>query len=104
MNCKASYRLNPSESLQNEIARIDAIWSCCRRRWGENGNYLYGRFSIADCMFAAVAISFEAYSAELSEDARCYMQTLLDNPFIQKWITLGRREQEPLSVIYASQA
>ena len=104
LNCKASYRLTPSNDLQNEIARIDAIWSCCRKRFGENGNYLYGRFSIADCMFAPIAVSFETYGADLSEDANTYMQSLLDNPFIQKWISLGRKEKEPLSIVYASSA
>lgn len=102
MNCKASCRLTPSESLLNEIARIDAMWSCCRHRFGENGNYLYGRFSIADCMFAPIAVCFDTYGAELSSDAHTYLQALLDNPFVQKWINLGRREQEPLSIAYAS--
>ncbi len=104
MNCKASCRLTPSVELLDEIARIDAIWSCCRRRFGENGNYLYGRFSIADCMFAPLAVCFEAYGAELSSDANTYMQTLLDNPFVQKWINLGRREKESLSIAYANSA
>ena len=104
MNCKASYRLSPSQELEDEVARIDAIWSCCRRRFGENGKYLYGRFSIADCMFAPIAISFESYRADLCGDANTYMQTLLDNPFVQKWITLGRREKEHLSIAYASTA
>ncbi len=104
MNCKASYRLSPSQELEDEVARIDAIWSCCRRRFGENGKYLYGRFSITDCMFAPIAISFESYRADLCGDANTYMQTLLDNPFVQKWITLGRREKEHLSIAYASTA
>lgn len=104
MNCKASCNLTPSEKLFEEIARIDAIWSCCRRRFGENGNYLYGRFSIADCMFAPVAICFYAYGAELSEEANTYMKVMLDNPFVQKWINLGRREQEALSIAYSSTA
>jgi len=104
MNCKASFRLTPSATLLNEIARIDAMWSCCRHRFGENGNYLYGRFSIADCMFAPVAVCFDAYGAELSCDSNSYLQTLLDNPFVQKWISLGRREREPLAIAYASTA
>ena len=104
LNCKASYRLSPSEQLFEEIARIDAIWSCCRRKFGENGNYLYGRFSIADCMFAPTAVVFESYGAELSLDAHTYMQSLLDNPFVQKWITLGRREKEPLAIAVANSA
>ena len=104
MNCKASYKLTPSNALLNEIARIDAIWSCCRRKFGENGNYLYGRFSIADCMFAPVAVCLDAYGAVLSSEANTYLQVLLDNPFVQKWMTLGRREQESLTIAYASNA
>ena len=69
MNCKASVTLTPTEDLINEIARIDAIWSCCRRKYGGNGSYLFGRFSIADCMYAAMAIRFESYGAELSSEA-----------------------------------
>lgn len=103
-NCKASWRQKPSASLQDEIARIDAIWSCSRRRHGANGSYLFGRFSIADCMYAPIAVVFDAYEADLSSEAHTYMQTLLDNPFVQKWITLGRRERETLSVAYASSA
>ena len=104
MNCKASWTLKPSERLSDEISRIDAIWSCCRHRFGENGNYLYGRFSIADCMFAPVAICFDIYGADLSREANTYLQTLLDNPFIQKWIAMGREEREALTIAYASNA
>lgn len=104
MNCKARYQMSPSEALLNEIARIDAIWSCCRHKFGENGNYLYGRFSIADCMFAPIAVAFDSYGVELSNEANIYLQNLLDNPFIQKWINLGRREQEPLALAIAHSA
>ena len=55
-------------------------------------------------MFASAAICFEAYGAELSADADSYMQTLLDNPFVQKWKTLGRREKENLAIAYADSA
>lgn len=102
LNCKASVKLNPSELVLNEIARIDAIWSCCRRRFGENGNYLYGRFSIADCMFAPMALCFNAYGADLSEEAQAYANFLIDNPFVQKWISLARQEREPFNLAYAS--
>ena len=102
LNCKAGFRQVPSEAVANEIARVDAIWSCCRRKYGENGDYLFGRFSIADCMFAATAISFHNYGVELSAEARRYCDTLLANPFVQNWVAAGRREKEPLSIAYAS--
>lgn len=102
LNIKAAYRRSPSERLQEEIARIDAVWSCCRRKFGENGDYLYGRFSIADCMFAPTAIILQGYGAELSEEALRYRDTLTGNPFVQSWIAQARTEVEPLSVVYAS--
>lgn len=102
LNCKATYRLTPNDAIANEIARIDAIWSCCRRKFGENGDYLFGRFSLADCMFAGTAITLHTYGAELSSEASRYRDTLVGNPFVQNWIDEGRREREPLSIAYAS--
>ena len=104
MNCNASYKLKPTELLLNEIARIDAIWSCCRKRFGENGNYLFGRFSIADCMFVPMAICFECYGAELCSEANSYKQTLLENPFTQKWLELAKLEEKHLSLAYSNSA
>ena len=104
MNCKASFRMKPTEAVADEIARIDAIWSCTRRRFGETGDYLFGRFSVADCLFAPVAVCFDAYGAELSSGAGFYLQTLLKNPFIQQWVTEGRREKEELTIAWASNA
>lgn len=101
MNCKASMKMSLSEQLYNEVARVDAIWSCCRNKFGENGNYLYGRFSIADCMFAPTAVIFNSYQPELSQTANSYLQALLDNPFVQKWISQGRGEVERLPAAWA---
>ncbi len=96
MNCKASVNMPVSEKLGDEIARVDAIWSCCRRKYGVDGEYLFGKFSIADCMFAPLAVCFRAYGANLSAQAQQYADTLLANPHVQEWIRQGREEQEPV--------
>lgn len=95
MNCKASVELAVSDKLADEIARIDAIWSCCRRKHGSGGEYLFGRFSIADCMYAPIAVVFQSYGAHLSAGAQRYADTLLANPWVQHWIAEGRAEKEP---------
>jgi len=95
MNCQASVKLLVSDALADEIARIDAIWSCCRRKHGVGGEYLFGRFSIADCMYAPVAIQLRAYGAELSAAASKYADTLLANYWVQNWIEQAQREQLP---------
>jgi glutathione S-transferase len=102
LNCKATLRRVASEKVLNEIARIDSIWRCCRHKFGENGDYLFGRFSVADCMFAPFAITLHINEAVLCEESRHYCDTLLNNPFVQNWIAQGRAEKEPLRIAYAS--
>jgi glutathione S-transferase len=102
MNCQAQVKLPISESMADEIARIDAIWSCCRRKHGAGGEYLFGRFSIADCMYAPVAVVFKSYGAPLSAEALRYMETLLANPWVQEWVALGQAEtgvKTPLGIV-----
>jgi glutathione S-transferase len=96
MNCKASVKLFTSEKITDEIARIDAIWSCCRRKYREDGEYLFGRFSIADAMYAPLAVSFQSYGAKLSMEAQRYADTLRSNAFVQEWVQAGCREEEPV--------
>ncbi len=102
LNCKSTIRRTASDQVLQEIARIDSIWRCCRHKFGETGDYLYGRFSIADCMFAPYVIILHTNQATLCEDSQRYCDTLMDNPFIQSWIAQGRAEKEPLSIAFAS--
>ncbi len=102
LNCKATLRRTGSEKLLNEIARLDSIWRCCRHNFGENGDYLFGRFSVADCMFAPFAIILQINEAVLCEESQRYCDTLVNNPFVQNWIAQGRAEKEPLRIAYAS--
>ena len=102
MNCKASVPMHVAGGLADEIARIDGIWSCCRRKHGTGGDYLFGKFSIADCMMAPIAISFRAYGAKLSLEAQRYCNTLLANPHVMDWVEQGRAEKEPGSMAVVS--
>jgi len=102
MNCKASFELFMTEEIADEVARIDAIWSCCKRKHGSGGEYLFGRFSIADCMFAPMAVCFDAYGAELTGEAHRYVDTLLANPWVGQWIREGRQEKQPVTLSSAS--
>ena len=94
MNCKISVDLFVSGNLADEIARIDALWSCSRRKYGQGGDYLFGRFSIADCMFAPMAVCFNSYAAQLSLIAQRYVHTLMANPNVSRWVKLARQEEE----------
>lgn len=50
-----------SEELENEIRRIEEIWVDCRSKYGKGYKFLFGKFSIADAMFAPVVLRFKIY-------------------------------------------
>src|SRR5918992_94571 len=41
---------------RKDIDRVVALWTDCRERFGGEGNFLFGRFSIADAFFAPVVM------------------------------------------------
>ncbi|WP_286302212.1 glutathione S-transferase family protein [Vibrio apostichopi] len=83
MNCRARRTLSLSEGALKDIARIDQIWSTQMEKYPEG--WLFGEWSIADAMFAPVAIRVQTYGIELSEKAALYQQRVLNSVSIQKW-------------------
>lgn len=57
------------ESLA-DVARIVAMWSDCRARFGAAGPFLFGAFSAADAMYAPVVLRFRTYAVELPAPCR----------------------------------
>lgn len=79
-----------------EIARIVAMWTDCRARFGQGGPYLFGRFSIADAMYAPVVIRFHVYDVDLPGVCRAYADAILALPAMQEWIAAAQAETEIL--------
>ncbi len=75
-----------------DAARIDAIWSECRARFGAGGPYLYGTFGAADAMYAPVVWRFHTYGVEVGAAARTYMNALMTMPAWIEWREAARRE------------
>lgn len=97
MNCRAINRTVPmSTDLQEDISRIDAVWTGLREKHAAHGPWLFGTFSIADCMFAPVVFRFMTYHATVSETTQKYMANVLDNPKVQLWLEQARKESETI--------
>lgn len=80
-----------------EVARITAMWSECRRRYGGAGPFLFGRFCGADAMYAPVVLRFRTYEVDLPDDCRRYADTMLALPALQEWIAAAERETEVIA-------
>lgn len=68
-----------------DIARIDALWSDARARFGAAGPYLFGAPTIADAFYAPVATRFRTYAIELSPAAAAYRDALLADDGVRAW-------------------
>jgi glutathione S-transferase len=100
MNVRARDRRVPaSAEVQNDIARIDALWSDCRTRFGKGGGWLFGDFSLADAMFAPVLFRFQSYGASLGAAAARYLQHGLADPLMRQWQDDCAREAHPLPTV-----
>ncbi len=95
MNCRKKYEgIALSREAVREIERIKELWRNCRTEYGNNGEWLFGDFSIADAMFAPVALRFSGYSVPLSGIEQEYVSSVLKHPAIIEWIEAGKRETE----------
>ncbi|KOO10814.1 glutathione S-transferase, partial [Vibrio xuii] len=89
---RAKRKVALSEGALKDIARIDAIWSQQVEQHPEG--WLFGAWSIADAMYAPVALRFETYGIELSEQAKRYQQKQLNSPAMQKWLAEASLETD----------
>lgn len=83
----------PSAAVSEQIARIFDVWNQCRDVFGRDGEFLFGRFSIADAMYAPVVTRFRTYGvAPASDVAAAYMDAMIALPAMQKWIDGAKKE------------
>lgn len=81
-----------AEALR-DIERIGVLWRDCRARHAGSGRYLFGSFSIADAMYAPVALRIVSYGIDVGPVERDYVDTLLALPSMQEWIADAENEQ-----------
>jgi glutathione S-transferase len=95
MNCRKTFHgIELSPAAAREVGRIKSLWRRCRSEFGKAGEWLFGDFSIADAMFAPIALRFHGYGIPLEGIEKEYVQTVLTQPAILEWIEAGKAETE----------
>ena len=98
-----------ARETEDELVRVQAIWEECRARAArltgdDAGPFLFGRFSIADAMFAPVVWRFRTYAIELSGEARAYADAMLALPAMHEWEQASIAEVKALAEAAAAGA
>ncbi len=89
MNCRARSEPKSGDDALAECKRVDQLFAEARTSFSQRGEYLFGEFSMADCMFAPVVVGFNSYAVQLSESSQAYMRFMLQNPALISCIDQG---------------
>ena len=82
--------------VQKDIERITNIWRQLREQFSKQGNMLFGKFTIADAMYAPVILRFKTYGVQLNSICQDYSKAVLELPAMQQWLEAAKNEQETI--------
>ncbi len=85
--------------VKEDIDRIAALWRQCRSRYGADGPFLFGRFTIADAMYAPVVTRFRTYGVALGEVEQAYADAVWGLDAMKEWAKAA--SDEPMVIDYA---
>lgn len=95
LNCRVrGRRYRPDPAVIQDVARINALWNECLNRYG--GPWLFGRFTIADAMYAPVVSRFVTYDIPTQSAATSYVETMIAHPALRAWYRDAAQETEVL--------
>lgn len=101
-NIRLQTTLDParlSDACRRQLARIDEIWSDCRSAHATAGPWLFGRLSIADIMFAPVALRLVTYGVPVSARAGEFVTAVREFAPLGEWATAAAAETEEFEFI-----
>jgi len=96
MNIRASRQIDLSDAAAQEINQMQLLWH--RLLQNSAGPWLFGDFSIADCMFIPVLLRFETYGVSLLPSTKAYRDTIMSNVAVTSWIDSAMKESEIVDV------
>lgn len=83
--------IEPSEATAADLRRLVELWRTMRERFGQDGPYLFGAWTIPDAFYTPVATRIRSYGVDLAaygdEDgaAQAYADALLEQPDFLEW-------------------
>ncbi len=92
MNVEGRTPKAPSATCRAQIDRVLAMWSSLRAAHADGGPFLFGRFTIADCMYAPVVTRLRTYGVALDHVAARYSEAVFAHPAMREWCEAAAAE------------
>lgn len=94
MNLRRPRKLVPMpDAAKADCQRIIALWRECRETFGKGGKFLFGKFTIADAMYAPVVSRFDTYAIPVETDTRAYMDAVMNTRAFREWKEAALKEE-----------
>ena len=85
MNLKRRKKRVLTPEVEADVRRITEMWRDARARFGASGEFLFGAFSAADCMYAPVATRFVSYGIDVDPVSAAYVEAVYRLPAFREW-------------------
>ena len=86
----------PAPDLAADVSRVRAVWRGLLSG-ARDGEYLFGRFGIADAMYAPVVGRFRSYGVALDGPEAAYAEAVWRHPAVAKWVAGASAEERSIS-------
>jgi glutathione S-transferase len=87
---------HPAAAVPAEVARdlerIGTLWRDCRERFGRGGPFLFGRFGVADAMYAPVVSRFVTYALPRDAVMEAYIEAVMGLRGMWRWAEGARTD------------
>jgi len=90
------------DTTKAQIARIVEAWTQALKQYGDANGFLFGRFSIADCMYAPVVSRFLTYGITLPPTVEAYCKRMMALPAMQDWGRAAKAEVDAGLALYTA--
>ncbi|MFT8991147.1 MAG: glutathione S-transferase family protein [Gluconobacter albidus] len=106
-NCSMDVERTPaplpeiSEELAADVALLSRTLKDALLRSGEPTTFLFGeRMTVADCMYAPVAIRIHTFELAVDPVVKTWVRTMLDHPLLREWYALAEAEPAEWRLVY----
>lgn len=79
----------PSDAVKKDLARLEELWTLAREKYGADGPWLFGSYTLADAFYAPVAARIAGYGLPVGPVAQAYVDAHLADPAFRAWRAEG---------------
>ena len=74
-----------SNAVRADLDRIELLWKTAQDRFGSDGQWLFGAYSLVDVFYAPVAARITTYRLPVGVAAQAYVSAHLNDPAFKEW-------------------